>query len=66
MSAHPTLGQEPQRSDDPQVCSLCPAEIPDEHAPLIIWSACGKRAWTYCKSCEARVLPTLVLAEGAM
>jgi hypothetical protein len=67
MSRHPTLGHDRQLREQPLLCSLCDAAIPEDHVPLMIFGPDRGRdtlAWVYCEACEGQVFLTYVAAAG--
>jgi RNA polymerase-binding transcription factor DksA len=46
----------PTRKGAMGTCSKCGDAIPEEHAPLIVWSQDGTRMWVLCPTCEQPVL----------
>ncbi len=60
---HPVCGQDRQLRDDPQLCSVCDAEIPEEAVPLMMFGpplpGGDCLAWVYCDDCAGGVIDAL-------
>lgn len=55
---HPMLGRSVKHGAT-DTCSKCGGTIPEEHVPLMTWSADGELMWVFCEKCEAPMLAQL-------
>jgi hypothetical protein len=62
-----TLGT-PRKFGNIEACSMCGAEIPDDHVPLILWETDNakrsNRMWVYCEQCEGPIITTYMKVKS--